>query len=177
MKKLAFIGFLAILGVIGAGVFFFGGYYSVAGTAGDAAVVDWLLAKVRQSSIARHATDAPPASLDDPATVRAGARAYVVRGCVTCHGAPGVTWAKFSEGLRPDPPDLKALAKDREPQHLFWVIKNGIRMTGMPSFGAIEVPDQEIWSMAAFIKKLPNVSEADFKTWSAPPVVTPLPSR
>jgi mono/diheme cytochrome c family protein len=177
MKKLAFIGILAILGVIAAAVFFFGGYYSVAGTAGDFAVVDWLLTKVRQSSIARHATDAPPGSLEDPALVRAGARAYFVRGCVTCHGAPGVTWAKFSEGLRPYPPDLKEVVKDREPQHLFWVIKNGIKMTGMPSFGAIEVPDQEIWTMTAFIKKLPNVSEADFKTWSAPPVVTPLPSR
>jgi mono/diheme cytochrome c family protein len=177
MNKLAFVGFLAILGVVGAAVFFLGGYYSVAGTAGDSAVVDWLLARVRQSSIARHATDVPPASLDDPALVRAGARAYVVRNCATCHGAPGVTWVKFSEGLRPYPPDLKGLVKDREPQHLFWVIKNGIRMTGMPSFGAIEVPDQEIWTMVAFLKKLPNVSEADFKTWSAPTVVTPLPSR
>ena len=46
------------------------------------------------------------------------------------------------------------------------MIKNGINMTGMPSFGAIEVPDQEIWSIVAFLKKLPSVSEADFKAWS-----------
>jgi hypothetical protein len=47
-------------------------------------------------------------------------------------------------------------------------------MTGMPSFGAIGVPDEEVWSMVAFIKKLPDVSEADYKTWSAPPVITPV---
>jgi hypothetical protein len=44
----------------------------------------------------------------------------------------------------------------------------------MPSFGMIEVPDKDIWSIVAFIKKLPSVSEADYKSWTAPPVVTPL---
>jgi hypothetical protein len=37
----------------------------------------------------------------------------------------------------------------------------------MPSFGKVEVPDQEIWTIVAFLKKLPNVSEADYKTWTA----------
>ena len=50
---------------------------------------------------------------------------------------------------------------------MFWVVKNGIKMTGMPSFGAIGVPDAEIWSIVAFLKKLPTVSDADFKAWSA----------
>lgn len=174
MKTLALIGLLAILGIVGAGVYFLGGYYSVAGTAEHPAIVDWMLARVRQASVARYAVEAPPATLADAATVRAGARAYSARGCVTCHGAPGVAWAKFSEGLRPYPPDLKGLAKERASQHLFWAIKNGIKMTGMPSFGAIEVPDQEIWSMVAFIKKLPEVSEADYKAWAAPPAITPV---
>jgi hypothetical protein len=40
-------------------------------------------------------------------------------------------------------------------------------MTGMPSFGPIGVPDQEIWSIAAFLKKLPTVSDQDYKTWTA----------
>jgi hypothetical protein len=68
--------------------------------------------------------------------------------------------------LRPEPPDLKELAPDRTPQQLFWVVKNGINMTGMPSFGAIDVPDQELWSIVAFVKKLPTVSDDDFKTWT-----------
>jgi hypothetical protein len=46
------------------------------------------------------------------------------------------------------------------------VIKNGINMTGMPSFGATGVPDPEIWSMVAFLKKLPDVKEEDFKKWA-----------
>jgi hypothetical protein len=47
------------------------------------------------------------------------------------------------------------------------VIKNGINMTGMPSFGAIEMPDDEIWTIVAFVKKLPTVKDDEFKTWTS----------
>jgi mono/diheme cytochrome c family protein len=167
IRVLAFIGLVAVLAVIAAAVFFFAGFYSVAGTAGDPTAVSWSLARIRAASIARHATDNPPTSLEDPAIVQAGARAYATRGCINCHGGPGADWARFAEGLRPEPPDLKELAPDRGPQQLFWVVKNGINMTGMPSFGAIDVPDQEIWSIVAFVKKLPSVSDDDFKTWTS----------
>jgi mono/diheme cytochrome c family protein len=168
MRLLAFIGVLAIVVGIAAAAYFFGGFYSVAATQADPPPVAWALVKVRTASVNKHATDTPPGSLDDAATVRAGAKAFQTRGCWTCHGAPGVEWAKFSEGLRPDPPDLKEIVNDREPRHLFWVIKNGINMTGMPSFGATGVPDQEIWSIVAFLKKLPTVSEADYRAWATP---------
>jgi mono/diheme cytochrome c family protein len=173
---LALIGFLAIVGALFAGVYFFGGFYSVAATAEDPAIGKWLLVQVRKASIAKHATEKPPMSLDEQAVVRTGARAFKDRGCINCHGAPGVNWEKFSEGLRPDPPDLKDIVKEREPEQLFWVIKNGINMTAMPSFGMIEVKDDEIWSIVAFLKKLPSVSEADFKSLSAPAVITPVPT-
>ncbi|TMJ45410.1 MAG: cytochrome c [Alphaproteobacteria bacterium] len=166
---LALIGVLAILAAIAGAVFFFGGFYSVAATVDDPPSVKWALAQIRLASIRRHATEMPSGSLEDPSMVQAGARAFSERGCVNCHGAPGVNWAKFSEGLRPDPPDLKDLVNDRRPQDLFWVVRNGIHMTGMPSFGLVEVPDQEIWTIVAFLKKLPNVSEADFKAWSGKP--------
>ena len=51
--------------------------------------------------------------------------------------------------------------------HIFWAVKNGIRMTGMPSFGKAGVNDNEIWQIVAFIKALPKVSEADYKAWTA----------
>ena len=178
-RLLAFIGFLAIVGAIAGAVFFMGGFYSVAATGEDNDYIHtatkWVIEQTRDASIARHATETPPASLDDTTTVQAGARAFNERGCVHCHGAPGVMWLKFSEGLNPDPPDLKDLPDEREPKDLFWVIKNGIKMTGMPSFGAIEVPDQEIWSIVAFVKKLPSVSADEFKSWAgeSPPPGTP----
>ena len=169
MRILAAIGALAIIVGVGAAVFFFGGYYSVAGTAEDPGIVQWALIQVRTASIDRHAVEQPPASVNDPASVQAGAKAFAAHGCANCHGAPGVNWAKFSEGLHPDPPDLKEIVDHRSPSQLFWVIKNGINMTGMPSFALAGAKDDEIWAIAAFLKKLPSVSEADYKAWTAPP--------
>jgi mono/diheme cytochrome c family protein len=164
---LAIIGFLAIVGAIFGAAFFFGGFLSVAASEDDPDLVNWALEYVRTASIARHATVRPTGSLDDPALVQAGAKAFSQRGCVHCHGGPGVEWSKFSEGLNPGPPDLKDVVDDLAPQELFWVIKNGIKMTAMPSFGKIEVPDPEIWSIVAFVKKLKTVSEDDYKAWTA----------
>jgi len=167
MKFLSLIGALAIVIAVAAGVFFFGGFYNVAATQPDLGVVAWALEHVREASISRHAVERPPASLETPATIQAGARAFAARGCTNCHGGPGVMWAKFSEGLRPDPPDLKDVVKDRTTAQIFWVVRNGINMTGMPGFNLVEVPDEEIWTIAAFVKNIPNVSEADFKAWTA----------
>ena len=99
------------------------------------------------------------------------------RRCANCHGAPGVNWAKFSEGLHPDPPDLKEVVGELSPAQLFWVIRNGINMTGMPSFAQAGANDDEIWSMVAFLKKLPTVSEADYKAWTRPLATPPPPAQ
>jgi len=180
MRFLAFIGLLAVAFIIAAVVYFFGGFYNVAGSMEDPAAVKWALLHVRTASILRWAADNPPAgvNLADSATVQEGAREYLEHGCPTCHGAPGVKWAKFSEGMHPDPPDLKEVAPELTPQQIFWVVKNGINMTGMPSFAAAGATDEDLWKIAAFVKKFADVSEADFKSWTAgqqPAAGTPPP--
>jgi len=169
MRILAAIGVVAIIGAFGAAVFFLGGFYTVAGTAKDPALVEWALVRVRTASIIRHAHDAPPGNFNDAANVQAGAREFAEHGCANCHGAPGVNWAKYSEGMHPDPPDLKDVVNDRTPEQLFWVIKNGINMTGMPSFKLAGATDEDIWLIVAYLKKLPSIAEADYKAWTAPP--------
>lgn len=169
---LAVIGALAIIASIGATIFFFGGFFNVAASHADPAVVDWALVKVRMASIAQRANDRPPAGvLDDPATIQAGALAYSKHGCAECHGEPGVESASFSEGLNP-PPDLRKVITDRRPEDLFWVIKNGIKMSAMPGFGMDKPPvlDQEIWSIVAFLTKLKSVSDKNFKAWTDTPL-------
>ena len=180
MRILALIGFLAIVVAVAAAVFFFGGYYNIAATQKDLPPVAWALETVREASIDRHAGAlTAPFALDDPATIQAGARAFAEQGCINCHGAPGVKWAKFSEGLRPDPPDLKDIVNEMPPSGFFWVIKNGINMTGMPSFARAGASDEDIWKIVAFIKKLPVISDADFSAWitkPAAPAAPPAPS-
>jgi mono/diheme cytochrome c family protein len=166
MRILAAIGVLAILVAVSAAVFFFGGFYSVAASQEEPAFVAAALIQVRQASIARHAVGSPPIKLDDDAVVKEGARAFAASGCANCHGGPGVKWAKFADGLNPSPPDLAETAAGRDPREIFWIVKHGIGMTGMPSFGNAGVGDREIWAIAAFVKRLPKVSEQDFKAWS-----------
>ncbi len=88
MRFLAFIGALAIIAAIAAAVYLFGGFFNVAENVDNPAIVDWALASVRGASVAGHATDQPPANLDDPETVKAGAKIYSTIGCVNCHGGP-----------------------------------------------------------------------------------------
>jgi mono/diheme cytochrome c family protein len=167
MKVLSLIGVLAIIVAVAAAGFFFGGLYNVAATQPDLPVVAWALEQVREASINRHAVDKPPIAMEDLATVKAGARAFALLGCASCHGGPGVMWAKFAEGLRPGPPDLKDVVKDLTATQIFWVVRNGINMTGMPGFNLVEATDHEIWTIAAFVKAIPTVTEADYKAWTA----------
>lgn len=176
MRLLAAIGAAAIVFAIAAAGFFFGGFFNLSAQEQDSPLVAQQIVRVRVASIARHATDKPPANFGDESRVQAGARAFAAAGCVQCHGGPGVQWAKFSEGLNPDPPDLKKEAASLSPSEVFWVVKNGIRMTGMPSFAAAGLGDDDIWSIAAFVKKIGSVSEADYKTWTAPPPAPAAPA-
>ena len=116
---------------------------------------------------ARGRSTAGAGLLDDPEMVEAGGRAYVVNGCTYCHGEPGVEQATFYEGLNP-PPDLRAVVTNIRPEQPFWVIKNGIKMTAMPSFGADNpaVGDKNIWAIVGFLKNLSSVSDKNFKARS-----------
>ena len=179
MRWLAAVGVIAVVVIIAAGVYFFGGFYNVSAALDDPDLMNWTLVHIREASINRRADATPPIKLDDPATIRQGAIEFAEHGCANCHGAPGVKWAKFSEGLNPGPPDLKELMSNEAPAHVFWVVSNGIKMTAMPSFSKAGVPDEDIWEIVAFIKNLPNISEADYKAWTAPPptVATPSPAQ
>ena len=169
MRLLAFVGFLALVALVGAGGFFLGGYYNVGGVDPDNAYVARALAAVRMASVQKRAPASAPVKIDDTSVIEAGAKAYAARGCTTCHGAPGAEWAKFSEGLRPDAADLGKIATARSPGEIFWVVKNGINMTGMPSFQRVGASDDEIWRIAAFVKKFPAVSAEDYRKWSTAP--------
>ncbi|WP_460594299.1 c-type cytochrome [Geomonas sp. Red276] len=52
-----------------------------------------------------------------------------------------------------------------EKTEVFWVIKNGVRMTGMPAFGKGH-RDEHIWSMVSFVKSLPRMSPEEYRGWT-----------
>ena len=101
-----------------------------------------------------------------PEDVRAGL-AHFKENCVDCHGAPGVEESEFGQGLNPPAPDLTlpALQKLRDGE-LFWVVSNGIRMTGMPAFSPTHKED-EIWKIVAFVRHLPEITKEEQQTLKA----------
>jgi len=96
--------------------------------------------------------------LSGPDVVRAGLAHYREM-CVFCHGAPGVDASEAGEGLNPPAPDLTIESVQRRTDgELFWIVQNGIRMTGMPAFGPTH-KDAEIWKIVAFLRHLPQITK------------------
>lgn len=155
---------VVVLIVAGGALFIYSGTYNVAATNQDTGFTYWLLATTRENAIERRAEDVvpPPKSvLSDPKTLRAGFMHYDEM-CVVCHGAPGVEPGEAREGLNPKPPLLAEVADEIPAREMFWVIKHGIKMTGMPAWGPTH-DDGKIWAMVAFAKTLPTLSPARYK--------------
>jgi mono/diheme cytochrome c family protein len=82
--------------------------------------------------------------------------------CSRCHGAPGVAPEEFALGMAPLPMNLVYAAGKSTPEEIYWTIRHGIKMTGMPAWGVTHT-DEEIWNMVAFLQKLPSLSPAQYK--------------
>jgi mono/diheme cytochrome c family protein len=151
--------FLLIVGLALGGVVY-AGLYDVAATTPHWPFTAWLLETARTRSItARAAEIQTPRGLDDPAKVVIGVEHYAAH-CAVCHGAPGVPKGDIALGLYPPPPDLAKAAPLYSPAELFWIVKHGIKMTGMPAWN--DHSDGELWSTVAFLEKLPGMSEQDY---------------
>jgi mono/diheme cytochrome c family protein len=82
--------------------------------------------------------------------------------CAVCHGGPGIQRSEIAKGLNPQASNLADAIKMWTPRQLFWIVKHGMRMTGMPSFGATRT-DEELWSIVAFIEKLPKMTPDQYQ--------------
>jgi mono/diheme cytochrome c family protein len=117
-------------------------------------------------AVARRAPRSPNPLKADADTLRGGMEHYRQM-CVTCHGAPGVDPSEAGVGLNPPAPDLTlGRVQKRSDGELFWLVQNGVRMTGMPAFGPTH-KDEEIWKIVAFLRRLPALSAEEQKALQA----------
>lgn len=160
MKK-ALLGVVVSIVVIMVvlGIVIVSGLYNVAADEEHTSVVDSLIRTARERSIAARASDIDVPDLADPQRVRRGAGNYDSM-CVGCHLAPGVEETEISRGLYPAPPNL-ANAKNVDPAPTFWIIKHGIKATGMPAWGK-SMEDQYIWDMVAFLSEMPGMTADEY---------------
>ncbi|HWM46761.1 MAG TPA: c-type cytochrome [Xanthobacteraceae bacterium] len=138
------------------------GLYNIAASSGHWRVVEWFLAFGMSNSVElrAHAIEVP-ATLDDPNLVRLGA-AHFQNGCALCHGAPGAPPDPTVQRMLPSPPDLADVVPQWRDAELFWIVKHGIKYTGMPAWLA-QQRDDEVWAVVAFLKRLPQLDAEAYR--------------
>lgn len=151
-------GILGLLGLLGAAglIVVYTGAYNVAATEEHASFTRWAFDTTFRNSVERRAADIAPPAAVTPEMIATGAASYKSM-CQHCHAGPGVERADWASGMRPRPPHLTEAAADWELREVFWLVRHGVKMSGMPAFGPTH-DDQAIWSIAAFVKELPAMT-------------------
>ena len=160
MKSVKIVLMTLLVLVLGAGVFVWSGFYNPGADSPHWKITYALMQTTRERSVERHAAAIHlPANLDDPQLILKGAGQYAAM-CTSCHLAPGMEDSELRPGLYPQPPNLSEVNVD--PREAFWVIKHGMKMSAMPAWGPSH-DDATIWSMVAFLQKLPAMTPAHYK--------------
>ena len=150
---------IAVFAIIGL-IIMYSGDYNVSAMEPDAGIIHWVLETTSDRSVDVRSGDAKVPDLENPAMINAGLSHYKEM-CAECHRAPGKDETELAKGLNPDPPNLYKWGYRMNPAKLFWVTKNGIKMTGMPAWGKTH-SDDEIWTIVAAVKKLHDVTPAEY---------------
>jgi len=154
------VALLVLIGAAAVGIY--AGLYNIAADVPHTQPVYWLLETMRDRSIAARAREVVvPADLNDPTRISKGAGQYADM-CSGCHLAPGMKRTEISQGLYPRAPELRRKTT-LTPAEQFWVVKHGIKMTGMPAWGVTH-DDALLWDVVAFVRKLPELTPEQYET-------------
>ena len=141
------------------------GIYNVGASSPHTKFTTWLTHETMIHSVRGHAkVIVAPASVS-PAQVRRGFCEYETH-CVACHGASAVARERWVSGMEPAPPYLVDATHKWRPRELFWIAKNGIKMTGMPSWRNA-MSDREIWDVVAWLEASRDLPPQTYVRWRA----------
>ena len=156
---------LLVMQVVALAVLVYAGAYDVSATRPHSRAGEFLLRTIQARSVERRATSVAPHTIPAEAVPPRGAAAYHAM-CATCHGAPGVARSEIGSGMNPRPPDLSQIAPRWSDRELFWIVKHGIRLAGMPAFGPTH-HDDELWDIVALVRALPTLGARDYARLTA----------
>jgi mono/diheme cytochrome c family protein len=151
---------LILLAIAAAAAFIYSGRYDISAVHPHWKIVKAVISQTVDHSVKHHARGISAPGLEDTSMIRLGFGHYREM-CVQCHGAPGVAPSEFAQGLYPKAPKLKRAAVEWSPAELYWMTKNGIKMSGMPAFGPTH-DEHELWAIVAFLQKLPAMDSAAY---------------
>ena len=162
-KTLLTLTALSGVAVAAAAGFIWSGFYNMAADDPHYPMTTSLLEAMRERSVETRAGLLTVPDITDPARITQGAGNYNAM-CMGCHLAPGMGDTELSRGLYPAPPNLSKVTVDAA--EAFWVIKHGIKASGMPAWGR-SMGDEYLWNMAAFLQQLPKLSPTEYQVMVA----------
>ena len=151
-------------GLIAGILFVYFGLFNVAADDPHTKPVYWLMETVRERSIAVRVRGIEVPPLDDAAMITAGGADYHEM-CAGCHLKPGVAGSEMASAMYPRPPSLAKGTRDN-PAETFWIIKHGLKMSGMPAWGPTH-DDDRMWAIVAFLQQLPRLTPAQYQIITA----------
>ena len=166
MKATLAVGAVLLLSALGAALFVESGLYNIGADDHHTKPVLALITQLRDRSIESRLSSIKPQLAATPAMIKAGAKRYASL-CAGCHLAPNQSKSDLRVGLYPHPPNL-AQEEMQESRRAFWIIKHGIKMSAMPAWGKT-LDDAAIWDVVAFVRKMPGMTEEDYRQLLQPP--------
>jgi mono/diheme cytochrome c family protein len=160
MRTLIVLAVIAAIGVVGGAVVVWSGIYNVAATSQHIAPVYRILEVAMRRSVVTRARHIAVPDLSTPVLRDRGMQLFRDH-CVACHGAPGIAPQPFALGMLPVPANLVLTARQWSAAEIFWVVKHGVKTTGMPAW-TYRMPDADLWAVVAFVTVLPTLSPKDY---------------
>lgn len=157
--KRAVIASLAA-GIIGV-IVLVSGIVPIKASSGHWPITTWLLDYASDRSVATHSIGIQIPELDHADAIILGAATYESN-CRFCHGQPGAGRPPIAQAMTPTPPLLPDSVTQMEAAELFYILKHGIKFTGMPAWST-QKRDDEIWPLVAFLKEMPTMQNAAYR--------------
>lgn len=125
-------------------------------------ITSWILKQVRDRSIVVRSRDEKLPHIDEQNLTQSEVDHFHGM-CRLCHGAPSYQPNEFAKGLYPQPPDLASRnVQAKSDEEIYWTISNGIKMTGMPSFGETH-NERTVVGMLKIVRTLPGMQQSEYK--------------
>jgi mono/diheme cytochrome c family protein len=110
------------------------------------------------ASVSKHAQQQPNPVAPTDENLIAGGEVYAEL-CARCHGMPGRPASVLGASFYPPAPQFAVQPAAYTEAELFWIVKHGIRNTGMPAWGRL-LTNQEIWRVVAVLRRLNSLPPA-----------------
>jgi mono/diheme cytochrome c family protein len=155
----AILGVAGVSALIAAAIVIRAGWYDVSATGQHWQVSFTTMELAMRYSVRHHARriTAPPLT---QAMLLRGAVVYREQ-CLQCHGAPGIAPQAIGLAMQPLPGPLVHMTQRWKPEEIYWIVSNGIKMSGMPAW-RYRLGADDMWAVTALVMRLPDLSPQDY---------------